>query len=89
LIPSVERAEKVKESLDRWNREHSTGITMPELALRFILNNSGVNTIIPGMRKLSHVKSNIAASDAGPLSRELYEELKKHRWVRQPASWSQ
>jgi hypothetical protein len=40
------------------------------------------------MRKLSHVKSNIAAGNAGPLPKELYQQLKQHRWVRKPAPWS-
>jgi len=62
---------------------------MPELALRFILTNPTVSTIIPGMRKLRHVESNIAASDAGPLPEELYEQLKQHRCVRKPTPWSQ
>src|ERR1043165_8204074 len=62
---------------------------MPELALRFILGNDDVSTIIPGMRKLSHVESNIAASDAGPLPPELQEKMRTYRWVRKPAPWSQ
>src|SRR5438445_63473 len=82
LIPSVERADKLKELVPE-------GMTLPEMSLRFILSNSDVSTIIPGMRKLSHVDSNIAASDAGPLSDELILELRKHRWVRKPAEWSQ
>ena len=89
LIPSVERAEAIKKLLEEWNREHETHITMPELALRFILGNDDVSTIIPGMRKLSHVESNIAASDEGPLPRELHEKLKTFRWVRKPTPWSQ
>jgi aryl-alcohol dehydrogenase-like predicted oxidoreductase len=91
LIPSVERAEKVKTVLDQWNREHKgeQEISMPELALRFILSNPIVSSIIPGMRKPSHVKSNIGASDAGPLPNELLDEMKRHRWVRKPAPWSQ
>jgi aryl-alcohol dehydrogenase-like predicted oxidoreductase len=89
LIPSVERADAIKKLLEEWNREHETHITMPELALRFILGNEDVSTIIPGMRKLSHVESNIAASDAGPLPRELHEKLKAFRWVRKPTPWSQ
>src|SRR2546425_5489686 len=60
LIPSVERGEKLKKAVP-------AGMTMPEIALRFILSNPNVSTIIPGMRKLSHVDSNIAASEAGPL----------------------
>ena len=88
LIPSVERAEKIKLLLNEWNQEHTTHLTMPELALRFILSNSDVTTIIPGMRKLSHVESNVAASDEGPLPDELLKKLKEHRWVRKPAPWS-
>ena len=88
LIPSVERAEEIKKLLAEWNREHSTRISMPELALRFILSNQDVSTIIPGMRKNTHVQSNIAASDAGPLPAELYEKLRSFRWVRKPAPWS-
>ncbi|MFN2532311.1 MAG: aldo/keto reductase [Pyrinomonadaceae bacterium] len=89
LIPSVERADSLKMMLKEWNREHSSAITMPELALRFILNNEDVDTIIPGMRKPSHVASNLAASDAGPLPKELHNKLRMFRWVRKPAPWSQ
>ena len=89
LISSVERADEIKKTLAEWNREHSTNITMPELALRFILGNEDVSTIIPGMRKLPHVQSNTEASDAGPMLQELQEKMKSFRWVRKPAPWSQ
>lgn len=82
LNASVERADALKPLV-------SDGMTMPEMALRFILSNPDVSTIIPGMRKLSHVESNIAASDKGALSDELITELRKHRWDRTPTSWSQ
>jgi aryl-alcohol dehydrogenase-like predicted oxidoreductase len=82
LIPSVERADALKPLVPE-------GMTMPEMALRFILNNPTVSTIIPGMRKLNHVESNISASDAGPLPEKLHAKLRKHRWERQPAKWSQ
>lgn len=62
---------------------------MPEMALRFILSNPDVGTIIPGMRKLKHVKSNIGTSDGQGLAPSLLEELKNHRWERQPTEWSQ
>jgi len=88
LIPSVERAESIKELLREWNQEQSTKISMPELALRFILSNEDVTTIIPGMRKRHHVESNIAASDEGRLAPELIEQLRQFRWVRKPAPWS-
>ena len=79
----------MKKTLADWNRERSTNITMPELALRFILGNEDVSTIIPGMRKLRHVESNIEASDLGPLPAELQEKMRGFRWVRKPAPWSQ
>jgi aryl-alcohol dehydrogenase-like predicted oxidoreductase len=91
LIPSVEHADALKASLKNWNESHrdKQPLTMPELALRFILSNPDVSTVIPGMRKGTHVQSNIAASDAGPLPAELLDELRRHRWVRKPAPWSQ
>lgn len=65
------------------------GMSMPEMALRFILNEARVSTIIPGMRKLKHVESNIGSSDAGPLPEELHAKLRHHRWERTPTEWSQ
>jgi len=82
LNASVDRADALKPLVP-------AGMTMPEMALRFILSNPTVSTIIPGMRKLSHVESNIAASDAGALPEELRARLREHRWDRQPAKWSQ
>ena len=43
------------------------GMTMPELALRHILEHPAVSTVIPGMRKLRHVEQNIGVSDGQPL----------------------
>jgi aryl-alcohol dehydrogenase-like predicted oxidoreductase len=65
------------------------GMTMAEMALRFILSNPDVSTVIPGMRKTANVETNTAASDAGPLPPDLIAELRKHRWDRVPTSWSQ
>ena len=65
------------------------GMSMAEMALRFILNNKDVATIIPGMRKLKNVEGNVAASSKGPLPAALQAELRKHRWVRTPTPWSQ
>ncbi|HKE35347.1 MAG TPA: aldo/keto reductase [Candidatus Acidoferrum sp.] len=82
LKASVERANALKPLL-------SDGMNMPEMALRFILNNPDVHTTIPGMRKLKNVESNLAASDKGPLPAGLYAQLRPHRWVRTPTKWSQ
>jgi len=82
LRSSVEHADALKPLVP-------DGSTMAEMALRFILNNHDVATIIPGMRKLKNVEANVASSDKGPLPSLLHSELRKHRWVRQPTSWSQ
>lgn len=82
LKSSVEHADALRPLIP-------TGMRMPEMALRFILNEERVSTIIPGMRKLNHVASNIAASDAGPLSLDLHQKLRSHRWDRTPTEWSQ
>jgi aryl-alcohol dehydrogenase-like predicted oxidoreductase len=81
LIPSVERADALKPLVP-------AGSTLAEMALRFILSNRAVSTIIPGMRKLKNVEANIHSSDLGPLPDDLLTRLKEHRWVRKPAPWS-
>lgn len=65
------------------------GMTMAEMALRFILSNQSIHTTIPGMRKLRNVEANIGASDGKGLPQELLQELKNHRWDREPTEWSQ
>ena len=65
------------------------GMSMADMALRFILNNKDVSTIIPGMRKITNVETNVAASAAGPLPGPVQAELRKHRWDRKPTKWSQ
>jgi len=65
------------------------GMTMAEMALRFISMNKTVGTMIPGMRTAPHVRANTATSDGKGLSDELFQELKKHRWDREPTAWSQ
>ena len=82
LKATIERVKKVKALVP-------SGSTLPETALRFILSNPDVSTIIPGMRKTKNVEANIAASDRGPLPESLHAELRKHRWVRKPTKWSQ
>ncbi|MFZ5820753.1 MAG: aldo/keto reductase, partial [Chloroflexota bacterium] len=82
LRRSVEHAEALKPLIP-------DGMTMPEMALRFILNEQRVGAIIPGMRKLKHVDANLSASEAGPLPGDLHTKLRAHRWERIPTSWSQ
>ena len=75
LRASLERAERLQPDIPR-------GMTMPELALRFILASPDVTTIIPGMRKRANVEANLAASDGKPLDASVLERLREHRWDR-------
>ncbi len=82
LAASVERVERLRPLVPG-------KMSMPELALRWILDDDRVATIIPGMRKVRHVEANIAASDGSRLDPTLVETLKGHRWDRRPTEWSQ
>ena len=75
----------IMEHVDALGSLVTEDLSMPEMALRFILSHPAVSTIIPGMRKLRHVDANIGASDRGPLPPSLLGELRGHRWVRKRA----
>jgi aryl-alcohol dehydrogenase-like predicted oxidoreductase len=53
---------------------------LPEVALRFCLSHPAVSTVIPGMRSVEHVRANVKAAEAGPLSDHDLAILRRHRW---------
>ena len=75
LIPTVEHADALKPLVPE-------GSSMPDMALRFILANPDVSTVIPGMRRPRHVEANLSASDGQPLPAELLTRLRRHAWNR-------
>ncbi len=72
----VERLGGLKSLLDGEAR------TLPELALRFVLNHLAVSTVIPGMRKVRNVEANASVADGRRLSADLAATLKRHAWER-------
>lgn len=82
LNSSVEHADALKPLVPQ-------RMTLPEMALRFILSNPDVSVTIPGMRKINHVASNMNCGDGNTLNNALLQELKKHRWDRKVTEWSQ
>ena len=82
LNPTIDRVDALKPLVPE-------NMTMSEMALRFILGEQTVGTIIPGMRKPGHVRTNLASSDVGALDPKLMNELVNHRWDREPTKWSQ
>ncbi len=75
LAAAVDRVALLKSELPE-------GMTLPEMALRFILSHPAVSTVIPGMRKAGHVEANMAAGDGRGLPAELVERLRPYRWNR-------
>ncbi len=82
LNASVDRAEALRPLVPG-------SMSLPELALRFVLANPDVDTVIPGMRKRTHVEANTAVSDGRSLDPARIEALRVHRWDRSPTAWSQ
>jgi aryl-alcohol dehydrogenase-like predicted oxidoreductase len=85
---SPDNLKKTMARVDKLKPVVPKGMTLPEVALRFILSEPTVSTTIAGMRKPEHVRQNISASDMGPLDASLLQTLKGHRWDRTPQPWS-
>jgi aryl-alcohol dehydrogenase-like predicted oxidoreductase len=81
LLPTLERVEVLKGTVPK-------EMSLPEMALRFILTNRTVSTTIVGMRTVEHVKENIRVADGIGLSPRLLEELREHRWDREVTPWA-
>lgn len=75
LKETVARVDALKEDLPE-------DMSLPEAAIRFILSEKTVSTLIPGMRKPDHVAENIAFAEKGPLPPALLSKLRAHRWDR-------
>lgn len=72
------------ERVERLNSIRPPSISLPEMALSFILANPVVSTTIVGMRKEGHIRQNLSVSNAGALDPSLLAQLKEHRWDRKP-----
>lgn len=82
LEQTIPRLEKLKNLLPK-------GKALSDIALRFVLSNESVSTVIPGMRKKTHIQNNINLSGNYNIDINLFRELKKNRWDRLPTFWSQ
>ena len=79
---SLDEFDAILDRVDRLRPDVPVGMTMADLALRFILESPDVSTIIPGMRRVGHVEANLAVSDGRRLDPALLERLRRHRWKR-------
>lgn len=68
--------------VDALARDLPAGSSLPDTALRFILENEDVATIIPGMRQVRNVEANMRVSDGRKLGSAALAALRNHRWDR-------
>lgn len=63
----------------------ATGPEAPDLAtaaLKYALSFDAVSTVIPGMRRASHVAANVRAADGRYFGAAKLAEIARHRWIR-------
>ena len=73
---AVEKVERIREDTK------SCGLTLPQLALKFVLSHPAVSTVISGMRNPDQAQANISVSDLPELSKELLDILHRHIWLK-------
>ena len=76
LERTVDRVDRIKADIN------DSELSMPEVALKFVLAHPAVSTVIPGMRRVSQAEANCAVSDKPDLDADLLETLRGHRWNR-------
>ncbi len=81
LERTVTRVERIRHAVD------SSGYTLAQAALKFVLAHPSVGTVIPGIRTAGQAEANAAVSDLPDMSDQLVSVLRKHAWNR--AFWYQ
>ena len=51
------------------------GMSLPELALRFVLSNPDISCTLTGARSAAEVEANVAAAERGPLSQDILRSI--------------
>lgn len=73
---SVKRVEAIKSDID------GCGLTMPQFALKYVLEHPAVSCVIPGMRNVRQAELNCAVSDLPNISPEYLQKMRSHAWNR-------
>lgn len=81
LPATLERVERLRLLLP-------ADMSLPEMALRFVLSNTDVSTVIVGMRSIEHVQQNADTCRKGALPPDLLAQLRGHRWDRTVQPWA-
>jgi aryl-alcohol dehydrogenase-like predicted oxidoreductase len=73
--PATERADLARRLTGIYDLADEVGIPLPELALRYLLSDPQIGSVIPGARSASEVHANLAAAAAGPLPHDVIERI--------------
>jgi len=76
LKRSVERVERIKAEFA------DSSFTMPQLALKFVLAQPAVSTVITGIRNKKQALQNAEVSDLPDLTGDIIMKLRGHAWLR-------
>ncbi|MFP4541208.1 MAG: aldo/keto reductase [Opitutales bacterium] len=76
LERTIARVEKIRDELE------GSDYSLPQAALKFVLDHPAVSCVIPGMRTPAQASANCAVSDLDPMPAELVSRLRGHAWRR-------
>ncbi|MGD0464430.1 MAG: aldo/keto reductase [Tepidisphaeraceae bacterium] len=76
LARAVDRAEKIKSEIA------GSAYTMPQAALKFVLAEEAVGTVIAGIRNANQAQMNCTVSELPDMPLELQKRLWEHNWRR-------
>ena len=80
----------VRDALSRlYDIQAESGISLPELAIRYLLKDSEIASLLTGARSVAEVEQNVAFAEAGPLPHHLHQaieelgvnEVEVHSWL--------
>ncbi len=73
-IPQLD-AKRRQQLLELYELVNDIGMSLPELAIRFILSNPAISTILTGVRTIAELESNVAAANKGVLPQDVLDRL--------------
>ncbi len=76
LERAVKRVETIKQTIAAWQ------LTLPQVALKFVLSHPAVSTVIPGIRSAAQAVLNAAVPELPDLTEDQLTVLREHAWPR-------
>ncbi|MCH6256954.1 aldo/keto reductase [Puniceicoccaceae bacterium K14] len=76
LERSIRRVNSIKKDIE------GSGLTMPQFALKYVLEHPAVSCVIPGMRNVRQAELNCAVSNLPQIAEEYLLKMRDHTWNR-------